>query len=108
MYIYCASGSYELGGQLTAASGFQIAGVFVNGVNILPSLTRSNPSGGMSMDCGTIASPTGKGCVGEVNCFGSCMTGVSTTPISGLPVTRSRMYTHPVLAAWAMALCCTP
>ena len=81
----------ELGGQFTAAKGFHKTGVWVNGVKIRPSFTSSNPSGAISMCCGTIASPVGNGWVGEVYCLGSCMTGVSTIPISGLPVVRSSM-----------------
>src|SRR5262249_187381 len=108
IYMRWLSGSYELGGQFTAASGFHTAGDLVKGVKILPSLTSSNPSGAMSMDCGTIASPTPKGCVAEVNCCGSCITGVSTTPSSGLPVSRSSRYTQPVLPACAIPLRALP
>src|SRR6185295_1785213 len=104
MYMRLLSGSYELGDQFTAASGFHTAGDFVKGVKILPLFTSSNPSSAMGIDCYTIASPTGKGCVGEVNCCDSCITGVSTTPSSGLPISRSRMYTQPVLPACAMPL----
>ena len=86
MYMRFVSGSYELGGQFTAASGFHTAGVLVKGVKMRPSLTSSKPSGAMSMDCGTMASPTGNGCVGEVYCCGSCITGVSSMPSSGLPL----------------------
>jgi hypothetical protein len=90
MNIVCVAGSYELGGQFTAASGFHSLGLSsLNGVKILPSFTRSKPSSGMSSDCGTIASPTGKGCVAAVFCDGSCITRVSTVPIRGSPVVRS-------------------
>lgn len=48
------SGSYELGGQLTAARGFQSTGSSsLKGVKMRPSLTSLKPSSGTSMNCGT-------------------------------------------------------
>ena len=99
-YRRCVSGSYELGGQFAPpiVPGFIAIGSVQNGVKILPSLTSAapfgstlEPSGGMSIDCGTIASPIGYGCVAAVACRGSCGTARSSMPISGLPVTRSKM-----------------
>jgi hypothetical protein len=40
----------------------------------------------MSIDCGTIGSPIGYGCVAAVAWRGSCGTGRSSMPISGSPV----------------------
>src|SRR5436190_6143486 len=91
-YRRCVSGSYELGGQFAPpiVPGFIAIGSVQNGVKILPSFTTDpplgtmlEPSGGMSIDCGTIASPIGKGCVAAVACRGSCITGLSSMPISG-------------------------
>ncbi len=99
-YRRCVSGSYELGGQFAPpiVPGFSAIGSVQNGVKILPSLTSAapsgstlEPSGGMSIDCGTIASPIGYGCVAAVACRGSCGTARSSMPISGSPVARSRM-----------------
>src|SRR5712671_16550 len=64
-YRRCVSGSYELGGQFAPpiVPGFIAIGSVQNGVKILPSFTTDpplgtmlEPSGGMSIDCGTIAS----------------------------------------------------
>ena len=84
-------GSYELGGQFTAICGRYTSGLSQNGVKILPPFTSSNPSGAMSTCCGTSGSPIGYGCVAAVFCRGSCGTGLSSMPMSGLPVSRSRM-----------------
>ncbi len=82
-YSRCVSGSYELGGQFAPpiVPGFIAIGSVQNGVKILPSLMTAaplgitlEPSGGMSIDCGTIASPIGYGCVAAVACRGSCIT----------------------------------
>ena len=43
------------------------------------------PSGAISISCGTTASPRGNGCVAAVACRGSCGTGRSSMPTSGLP-----------------------
>ena len=48
------------------------------------------PSSGCG-HCGITASPRGMGCVGQVALRGSCSTGFSSMPISGCPVSRSRM-----------------
>src|SRR4029079_5904151 len=106
-YRRCDSGSYELGGQFAPpiVPGFMAIGSVQNGVKILPSLitltplgTMLEPSGGMSIDCGTIASPTGNGCVAEVACRGSCITGFSSMPTSGWAVSRARVYAPHALA----------
>ncbi len=48
---------------------------------------------------GTNVSPTANGCVRVVFIRGSCSTGRSTMPMSGLPLVRSRMYIIPVFPA---------
>ena len=75
-----------------------------NGVKMRPSLTSALPSGAISMNCGTMESPRGKGGVLAVACRGSCGTGFSSMPTSGFPLVRSRMYVQPVFPTSAIAL----
>ena len=57
MNIRYVDGSYELGGQLTPIWGLYSTTLSQYGVKILPRFTGSNPSGGMSISCGTTESP---------------------------------------------------
>ncbi len=69
--------------QLMAGFGMLRRGVFRSDDVVLGELTRES-GGGF----------TGMGCVGKLTSPGTSLlaTGVSTTPKTGLPVTRSRMY----------------
>ena len=87
--------------------------VVSNGVKMQPIL-YGFPSGALPLNSFLSAhwvanaSPTGVGCVGHVFCCLFCGYFFSGMLRSGCPVSRSRMYTQPVLHASATAWRTTP